>query len=213
MGAKTGLLIHAEGDVADALQARPALDRDACRRLISRMSAGKQITQIEDGTLGDDVYPPKGTVYLGCFPGLDIITGQHLMIDRPSLLAAEYVAHDGRRTYLHAMHSVVDWLAFGVWHDGTLVRALSLAPDEGIIENVGEVMPFEVPYWAEDHPVEAEFGEEPYPFPFHPLDLGEAALERFFGFCVEGSSSDFDDFADIDPFEIPLMGFRLTDAE
>jgi hypothetical protein len=43
----------------------------------------------------------------------------------------------GRRTILHAMHSVVDWLAFAVWEDNRLIRSLSLAPDGGIIEDIG----------------------------------------------------------------------------
>lgn len=54
-------------------------------------------------------------------------------------------ASAGRRLVLHAMHSVVDWLAFAVWDDGRLVRSLSLSPDSGIIENIGEPLPFDCP--------------------------------------------------------------------
>ncbi|MFD4655933.1 DUF6928 family protein [Kitasatospora sp. NPDC058444] len=55
---------------------------------------------------------------------------------------------------LHAMHSVVDWLAFGVWEDGRLVRSLSLSPDSGIIEDIGEPLSFEVPSWARERPAD-----------------------------------------------------------
>ncbi|MFJ9730973.1 DUF6928 family protein [Streptomyces sp. NPDC101171] len=53
---------------------------------------------------------------------------------RPSELPEHLVAASaGRRLVLHAMHSVVDWLAFAVWEDGRLVRSLSLSPDSGVI--------------------------------------------------------------------------------
>ncbi|WP_165949437.1 DUF6928 family protein [Kribbella turkmenica] len=41
-----------------------------------------------------------------------------------------------------------------------------LAPDDGVLENLGEPLPFERPYWAGEHPVEVD--EEPYPLEFHP---------------------------------------------
>ncbi|WP_165425412.1 hypothetical protein [Streptomyces sp. BK022] len=118
------------------------------------------------------------------------------MPDRPSELPQHLVAASrGRRLYLHAMHSVVDWLAFAVWDDGKLVRSLSLSPDSGVIEDIGERLPFELPYWEGRHPVEPfpPFeDEEPYPLPFHPLELGERALLEFFGFYVEGFSDEED---------------------
>lgn len=70
---------------------------------------------------------------------------------------------------LHAMHSVVDWFAFGVGQDGQLQRSLSLLPDNGILENFGPKLPFEEPYWNGQHPAVAP-GEDPgdCPMPFHP---------------------------------------------
>src|SRR5262249_10888932 len=117
---------------------------------------------------------------------------------------------DGRRTVLHAMHSVVDWLAFAIWEDGALVRSLSLDPDSGIVENIGDPLPFEAPYWAGEHPVEPIPGwpsEGPYPLPSHPLDLGEDALRSLFGFTPEGRREADDVPAD----DIVLPGFRVTD--
>jgi hypothetical protein len=108
------------------------------------------------------------------------------------------------------MHSVVDWLGFAVWEDGRLVRSLSLSPDGGIQENIGEPYDFELPYWAGKHPIDPAPGwpiQEPYPLPFHPLDLGEEALRALFGFVVEG----YPHPGDIDAEAVHLHGFRVTD--
>ena len=101
------------------------------------------------------------------------------------------------------MHSVVDWLAFAVWKYGNLERSLSLSPDSGILEDIGEKLAFENPFWNGEYPaVDPE--EDDYPFQFHPLELGEAALREFFGYVLEGVV----DASLIEPENIPLMGFR-----
>jgi hypothetical protein len=35
-------------------------------------------------------------------------------------------------------------------------------------------------------PEDEDESAPPYPFPFHPLELGEAALREFFGYQLEG---------------------------
>jgi hypothetical protein len=105
------------------------------------------------------------------------------------------------------MHSVVDWFAFAQWSDGKLARSLSLSPDSGIIEDIGEKLPFEQAYWAGEHPaVGPESDDDEYPLPFHPLDMGETALSALFGYQLEGAliSTLFD------PESIPLMRFART---
>lgn len=82
------------------------------------------------------------------------------------------------------MHSVVDWFACAQWTNGQLVRSLSLSPDSGILEDIGRRLPFEVPFWSGEHP--ATNSDDDYPFPFHPLELGEAALKEFFNYQLEG---------------------------
>ncbi len=64
--------------------------------------------------------------------------------------------------------------------------------------------PFEDPYWAGEHPVDWD----EYPLPFHPLELGEAALRALFGFNYEGVIHD----DDIDLDQVVLAGFRLSAA-
>jgi hypothetical protein len=133
-----------------------------------------------------------------------------LAIDRPSTLDRRFLeVGAGRTIYLDAMHSVVDWFAFAVWEsDGPLRRALSLSPDSGILENIGDPLPFEEPYWAGDHravdPGDDD-DEHPYPFAFDPLELGEEALGTLFGFVYEGPPS----VDTIDPEDITLAAFAL----
>ncbi|WUH98007.1 hypothetical protein OHR68_31560 [Spirillospora sp. NBC_00431] len=102
----------------------------------------------------------------------------------------------------------MDWLAFAVWEDGQLIRSLSLSPDGGVMENIGEPLSFEAPYWAGEHSVldDPDWSDEPYGLPFHPLDLGEEALRALLGFVLEGVPEP----DDVDPYEVGLLGFRLT---
>ncbi|MFG2879154.1 DUF6928 family protein [Streptomyces sp. NPDC048337] len=210
MGAKTGLLVYADGDIPSALRQVTAAGIAETTELVGRLYPDWGLESTEGESLGEGTYPADGLTYAASFPGADIVCDRRLMIDRPSQLPDHLVAAGaGRRMVLHAMHSVVDWLTFAVWEDGRLIRSLSLSPDSGVIEDIGEPFPFEAPYWAGDHPValDPDWGDEaPYPLPFHPLDLGEAALRAFFGFILEGRRAP----DDIDADDLRLHGFRLT---
>jgi hypothetical protein len=153
--------------------------------------------------------PADGEVYAGVFPGLTILCSGEVAVDRPSRLDRRFLDEAGERTvYLHAMHSVVDWFALGIWERGVLRRSLSLAPDDGIIENVGEQLAFEAPYWAGERPVDSDpdwDDEDPYDLPFHPLELAEDALRALFGFNYEGEIADDDPELET----IPLAAYRL----
>ena len=78
------------------------------------------------------------------------------------------------------------------------------------MEDIGAPWPFEEPYWAGLHPAvdpeDTDPEDEPYPLPFHPLDLAEAALQELLGFSFEGLRRP----EDADPFEIPLAGFTIS---
>ncbi|MFE7380556.1 DUF6928 family protein [Streptomyces zhihengii] len=212
MGAKTGLLVYADGDVPGMLRQVATADPAHTFMMMRRLSPGCEIEETEGTDLYDAVHPPDGTAYAASWPGVEILCDRRVMIDSPSQLPAHLVAASaGRRSVLHAMHSVVDWLAFAVWEDGILVRSLSLSPDQGIIENLGEPLPFELPYWAGDRPAEIipwpGEAEEPYPLPFHPLELGEVALRALCGFILEGTAEP----EDIDAESIELHGFLVRD--
>jgi hypothetical protein len=210
MGAKDWMLfsVAEQTDVREVLRDAPDLDRDATRALVRRLHPGRTLTPVDDGTLADHPNPPEHHVYATCLPGLTVLCTREVALDVPSTLDERFRAEArGRTLYLHAMHSVVDWFAFGMWTpDGTLRRALSLSPEHGIIENTGEPLPFEAPYWAGENPVDDDDDEGAYPLPFHPLDLGEDALRALFGFNFEGTFDDDDpEIEDID-----LAGYRLT---
>ncbi|MFI9149732.1 DUF6928 family protein [Streptomyces sp. NPDC053367] len=214
MGAKTGLLVYADGDVPGLLRQVGTADLDRTLATMRRLYPVCEIEQCGGSNLGDGVYPPKGTVYAASWPGVEVIGDQGVMIDAPSELPEHLVAASaGRRLVLHAMHSVVDWLAFAVWEDGRLARSLSLSPDSGIIENIGEPLPFELPYWAGDRPADIipwpGEEEEPYPLPFHPLDLGEDALRALCGFVQEGRPEP----DDVDADAVELFGFQVRDRQ
>jgi len=106
---------------------------------------------------------------------------------------------------------VVDWFAYAIWDDGVLLRSLSLAPGTGVIEDIGAPQPFEARFWAGEHPVIPVRGwpdPSPYPLPFHPLDLGEAALRELMGFVLEGWQAE----TDLDAGAVELIEFAVTPA-
>ncbi|MFD9412901.1 DUF6928 family protein [Streptomyces sp. NPDC059989] len=212
MGAKTGLLVYADGDVPGRLQEVGVADQEQTSLMMRRLYPGCEIEKTGGSDLGGGAYPPDGTTYAASWPGVEVVCDRRVMIDFPSRLPEHLVAASaGRRLVLHAMHSVVDWLAFAVWEDGRLIRSLSLSPDNGIIENIGDPLPFELPYWAGDRPADVipwpGEEEEPYALPFHPLELGEDALRALCGFIQEGRPEP----EDVDADGIELHGFHVSD--
>jgi len=157
-----------------------------------------------------NTYIAEDEVLVSRFGTAGIAIAHDFALDRPSQLPASFLraTGDAQTVCVHAMHSVVDWFAFAVWKNGVLVRSLSVAPDSGILEDIGDRLPFEMPFWAGEHsaddPEDLEAGEEPYPLPFHPLELGEVALREFFGFTIEGVME-----ADqLNPEAIALLRFK-----
>ncbi|MFE0632258.1 DUF6928 family protein [Streptomyces sp. NPDC058864] len=214
MGAKTGLLVYADGDVPDLLRQVDTADPRRTSAMMARLYPGREFEETEGLNLCEGVYPPDGTVYAGAWPGVEVVCDREVMVDFPSRLPEHLVAAGaGRRLVLHAMHSVVGWCAFAVWEDGHLVRSLSLSPEDGIIEDIGEPLPFERPYWAGERPAEIVpwpgEEDEPYPLPFHPLEFGEQALRALCGFVIEGRPR----ADDVDAMDIGLHGFLARDPD
>ncbi|RAY15357.1 hypothetical protein DPM19_11685 [Actinomadura craniellae] len=209
MGAKTALLAFADGDIRPALLGATRSQRDETEMLVRRIHPGYRVEPVEDGTLWDYVYPPDDITYATKLAGAEVFCDRRLVLDRPSELPEHLRAVGaGRRIIMHGMHSVSDWCCFAVWEDGELIRSLSLSPNGGIAENIGEPYEFELPYWAGEYPVVPVSGwpdRGPYPLPFHPLELGDEALCALFGFAVEGHPDE------IDPEGVHLHGFRVTD--
>ena len=205
MGAKTWMLVFSNGSPKAALATKPTLDREATIALVNKLFAPERLVAMDDADLCFTC-PPDNEIIAGCFPGVVVLAAKEIGIDFPSQLPAKFLEEfaDGN-LYLHAMHSVVDWLAFAVWRNGTIERSLSLSPDSGIVEDIGARLAFEIPYWAGEHSaVDPGEDESEYPFLFHPLELGEAALVEFFGYQLEGDIA----AATLEPDQIALMRFK-----
>ena len=204
MGVKTWMLVYSDDNAKEILASRPSLDRQRTEELLHELYPSSRFEKIEDGDLFNTC-PPNGNIYAGYYDGVFIISANEFAIDNPSRLNRSFLKPDlGSTIHLLAMHSVVDWLAFGYWKNRELERSFSVSPDSGIIENIGERFPFELPFWNGEYP--AADPEDEYPLDFHPLELGEAALNNFFGYQLEGVI----DSANIDPEDITLVGYRLV---
>jgi Family of unknown function (DUF6928) len=205
VGAKTWMLVYANENVGEALRGGPQLDRDATLQLAKNLFPKDRLEPIGDGDLSYTC-PPDDEIHIGCFPGVSILAAKEFGIDYPSRLPLTFLSVGATgAVYLHAMHSVVDWFACAKWINGQLVRSLSLSPDSGILEDIGPKLPFEVPYWSGQHPA-TDGDEDDYPFPFHPLELGEAALKAFFDYQLEGSN----DPTLLQPESIPLVIYKRS---
>ena len=206
MGAKTWMLGYASVNVAEVLKDGPSLDREATLKLARSLFPKEKLEPIGDGDLSYTC-PPDDELHIGCFPGVSILAAKEFGIDYPSRLPQRFIAAGGNGTvYLHAMHSVVDWLAFAQWTNGELVRSLSLSPGSGIMEDLGPRLLFEDPYWLGRRPLPDDADD--YPFPFHPLELAEEALKEFFGYQLEGPDGPML----TDPESIPLVKYKRSSS-
>ncbi|KRB87190.1 hypothetical protein [Duganella sp. Root198D2] len=65
----------------------------------------------------------------------------------------------------------------------------------------------EAPFWSGERPVgDPGDNSSNYPLSFHPLEMGEAALENLFGYQLEGNL----DSESLDPDSVPLMAFTAV---
>ncbi len=207
MGAKTWMIVGTDGDARQILKSRPRLDRGATLALVQRLFPSWQLEPLADGTLAY-TSPPDDEIFAAVFPGLTVVAAIEYGIDYPSTPPPALRDPSlGRTVYLHAMHSVVDWFAYAIWENGELQRSLSINPEDAIIEEKGERLPFELPYWKGQHPPFEPGEEEPgYLLTFHPLELAEAALNAFFGYQLEGPA----DGSTLNPETIPLLRFKRS---
>jgi hypothetical protein len=192
MGAKTWMIVYSDEHSSNRFKGYPKPDLEKTLTLLNKLFPSEKLEQIDDGDLSVTC-PPDDVIYAGCFDGIAVIAAKEFGLDNPSKIDKHFISESPfKNTYLHAMHSVVDWFAFAKWEGGELVRSLSLSPDSGIIEDIGEKFYFEIPYWNGDRPAvdPEDEDEDEYPFKFHPLELGEAVLKEFFGYQLEGYVDD-----------------------
>lgn len=203
------MLVYSNGNPTEILKGNPVLDRDATIVAAKRLFSPDKVVVLTDGDLSH-TSPANDEVVVGCFPGLIVVAAKEFGIDYPSKLPIKFLeAFPGHSIYLHAMHSSVDWFAYAIWKDGKLQRSLSLSPDGGVLEDIGNRLPFEESYWAGEHPaIDPDDDDTEYPFVFHPLELGEAALLSLFGYQLEGAM----DATHLEPEAIRLMRFQRKNS-
>ena len=201
------MLVYADGDPRTTLQRKPSLDVEASLHLAATLFPRDRLSQLGHGDLSSTA-PPDDEICVGHFSNVAVVAAREFGIDHPSRLNERFLTHAPfPDVYLHAMHSVVDWFAFAQWKSGRILRSLSLSPDSGVLENLGEPLAFERPYWAGEHPaMDPEEDDSAYPFNFHPLELGEAALLAMFGYQFEGDVSDLP----VDPESIQLLRLKRS---
>lgn len=204
MGAKSWFISYSDGNPKEILKSIPQNDRIEAIALATRLFPNEQL--VDEGDCSMEILnPPDNQIYVGCFPGLSVIAAVDFAIDSPSQIDPRFLdEYLERKVILHAMHSVVDWFAYAVWEKKNLVRSLSLSPDSGIAEDIGDKQAFENPYWSGEHPLCAGGEDLDYPFKFHPLELAEAAMLEYYGFQFEGLA----DASLYEPDEIQLVRLR-----
>ncbi|WP_017585592.1 DUF6928 family protein [Nocardiopsis ganjiahuensis] len=209
MGAKASMLLRSDGDTTAALRHAMDVLPQGSADLV-RSTFPDRVGEPEPvgaGSLDGVGYPPEGITYAARFPGLEIVCAQDLFLPGSKLPPHLVTAGRGRRVVSLCVHSVVDLLAFAVWDDGRLVRSLSVCPEDGVTEDIGEPLPCEAPYWAGERRLEPGFpGGAPYPLPFHPLEMARDVAEALLGFWFEGLPPG-DGFA---PERVALDGFRTS---
>lgn len=207
MGSKTWILIGHNDNVADVLASKPPLDVARTRVHVESLFPEGVIKETGRGSL-TFAAADGSRVLAATYGDVFLLSCEQIAIDYPSKLLREFRSEEfGSNHSLVCLYSVVDWFAMARWQGGQLLRALSLSPDQGVSEDIGERLPFEEPYWNGAHPaLDPEEDDDEYPFPFHPLELGEDALLNFFGYQIEGYPEKWS----FDPDEIELLEYSVA---
>jgi hypothetical protein len=205
MGAKTWIIVYSNGDIPSLWQDNLQPKKDSSTEILNSLFPNKKFHAIEKGNLAF-TNPGKGKVQIADLGKFLIVATGKVALDHPSKIPQHFINYSNySHVYVFAMHSVVDWFAFAIWKNKKLVRSLSLSPDSGVMEDIGEPLAFEQDFWSGKHSLkDAEEGEDQYPLPFHPLDFGEAALLNLMGYQYEG----YPDLNKVDPETIEMLGFQ-----
>ncbi|MEZ5209859.1 MULTISPECIES: DUF6928 family protein [unclassified Gordonia (in: high G+C Gram-positive bacteria)] len=135
-----------------------------------------------EGDLVQYGFPAQGELCAGRLRDGLLVTTRDAALFNPTKLHKRYRSPAlGGGPILLTQRSQYDMFAYARWESGTLIRSLSVNPGSGVWESIGAPEPFEEPFWAGKRPAGPG-----YPLPFHPLDLGEAALNALLGVVLEG---------------------------
>lgn len=205
VGAKAGILAVGDQDFAESLRKYPRADAERTAVLVAEIFPGYQVEPVQGWPLEESTYPDADVVYALSAPDIDIMCDQRFQLYKPSELPAHVLdVAAGRRVALCEMHSVDDSFGYAVWANGELARSLSLSLPHGIVEDIGQPLDFEQPFWARRQDA---VDRHPGALGFHPLDLGQQAMRSLFGFALEGEPAP----SDVDASQITMLGYRVTD--
>jgi hypothetical protein len=148
MGAKTAILAFVDDNAIQPLRQGNRLTVEAARQIVRLVHPDFPVEQVSDAMLGDEIWPDDDHTYVAAFAGAELLCDRRFAIHRPSQLSSHLLKMAaGRRVLLHAMNTVSDTLAIGMWESGRLRRALSVSPG-GVVEDIGSPLEFEAPYWG-----------------------------------------------------------------
>lgn len=94
MGAKTWMLVYADGNARELLAARPKPDRDATTRLAARLFPDDRLELFDDSDLSYTC-PPDDEIHIGCFSVLAIVAAKEFGIDYASQSDQCFLARRG----------------------------------------------------------------------------------------------------------------------
>ena len=84
VGAKTGVLAYADGDIPAALRQVTAAGIVETTDLVERLYPGWSMESAEGEILGEGTYPADGLAYAASFPGVDVVCDRRLHPCRPA---------------------------------------------------------------------------------------------------------------------------------
>src|SRR5579863_10250764 len=91
VGAKTWMLVYAEGNALAALRGGHQPDRDATLQLATRLFPRDKLEPIGEGDLSYTC-PPDDELHAACFPRVSILAAKEFGIDYPSKLPESFIS-------------------------------------------------------------------------------------------------------------------------
>lgn len=199
---RTDIQKHPEGGVDAAVA--------AVARFFPEHSPTGRSTTAEDGFST----PNPDHLYVGTWGDTVVIGLEDPDTDAVTAQLADHIApHE--IIWSLSLQSTVDHCGFGAQgpgYDRSLVAWSDADPDTASELITGTPLPFEEPYLAGEHPSSDDPAEQSdYPYPFHPLDLGNAAMLWIFGVEAETPPEDAI-VADLlphrlNPWDLPMHEF------
>ena len=195
MGSKCNLIVLADGIPKATIASDAAPDPIRTVSALREFFPGVDFQPTGDTEL-DDVWPSRGELHACVIDDVFMIADQDIEWFEPTDEISKRL--HAPRAYLFGMHSVSDWGGFVMLEDGRVRRYVNLTCDDGVIDDVGEPLEFEVPYWSGEHDDLEEEGYDDHEqdgyddatLRFHPIDFVNAGLRHLVGVQTEGLVGD-----------------------